>query len=146
MLISTWWRVTFSINSTLWQIAWKKWNQIKICNTKIQNLFLTKNFTMFIRIFYILTELSTTLILFFNLNNQWKHGTLGVVGLWLLLVRSIRNTHICGKVFAHYEPGRSPILVLVAAAVTCYQSGRIINFSHCTTPTHNLTYPLLWKM
>ncbi|KAF0749830.1 Uncharacterized protein FWK35_00024562 [Aphis craccivora] len=33
------------------------------------------------------------------------------------LVRSVRNTCMCGKVFAHYVPRWSPIRVLVAAAV-----------------------------
>ncbi|KAE9523381.1 hypothetical protein AGLY_016329 [Aphis glycines] len=46
----------------------------------------------------------------------WLDRFCFIVG-FLRLVRSVRNTCMCGKVFAHYVPRWSPIRVLVAAAV-----------------------------
>lgn len=52
------------------------------------------------------------LFIFFLLINTRQYGSLGgTVGLgWL--VQSVRNTCMCGNVFAHYKPGGSPIQVL----------------------------------
>jgi len=45
---------------------------------------------------------------------------LGTVGLERL-VRLVRNTFMCGKVFAHYEPRWSPIRELAAAVVVYFE-------------------------
>jgi len=42
---------------------------------------------------------------------------------------------MCGKVFAHYEPGWSPIREFVAAALAYSQSRRVIDFGHSTAPS-----------
>jgi len=65
-----------------------------------------------------------------------------LLGLRLRLVRlgrlvwSVRNTCMCGKVFAHYKPGWSPIRKQVAAPVANFQSLCVIDFSHCAAPSH----------
>jgi len=71
-----------------------------------------------------------------------KVGTVGMVGLGPLgwLVWSVGNTCTCGKVFADYKPGWSPIREQVVAAIVYSQSRCMINFNHCPVPIHKCMF------
>lgn len=79
--------------------------------------------------------ISKNIIYFFFLIYPWQQRPLGLLGLgWL--VWSFKKKCRCGKVFKHYELGWSPIRVIVSVAVTYSQSRRVVDFSHCTKPSH----------